>query len=581
MMKKAFPPGVIAMSLATANQLSDDQLAAQAAAGEEAAFSELYSRHSAALYDFVIRTVRDPDTAEEVVQSTFVKAWESLPALRKGAGFRSWLFTIARNRAIDECRRSRRVVPLAVEGEDEGDEFEPYAVVDPDRATDPQSVLGDSELAELVWNAASALTPKEFTLLDLHLRQGFDADELAGVLGVSKGNVYVMLTRLRHALGESVAALVLARRGSRDCASLDALLSGFENRLDRARRAAIQRHIQDCDVCRERSRRFVAPAEIFGSFAPVGFAAERFERTWARVQRNMRPRTQTGWIRGRLNGHRRVYFAVSAVIFVLIAATIAGIALTGGVPHPSDPADVRSISHRLGEPSNVLQVALEWTPPSSTRGYSFHWDASSEGLPDKIIDLPGDSAALVSPQLSPGSWYFHLRTQGKGGRWTSTVHLGPFVIVAAEVPNRLTPVAATPTPLAVSATEDPSATFTENPETQTPVEPATSQQPPPATQPVLATTLPTATASPSPSATNSPEASPTPWTPSPTALPLSPTPSPPSNTPTPTSTATQPIATPTPPPPTAQPTPPESTPTQMHNPTPTPTPPPGPTQPSN
>lgn len=59
------------------------------------------------------------------------------------------------------------------------------------------------------------------------------------------------------------------------------------------------------------------------------------------------------------------------------------------------------------------------------------WSALAIGLPDAVADLPGDASSASSVRLTPGQWYFHMRTQGKDGRWTSTVNVGPYVIQAA------------------------------------------------------------------------------------------------------------------------------------------------------
>src|SRR5579864_972267 len=94
--------------------------AAEPAAGStssaDAALAELYECHFQGVYDFVLRTVRDADTAADVVQNTFVKAWETL---RKGTppdNVKAWLFTVARNAAIDEVRRRSHIAQPRNEG---------------------------------------------------------------------------------------------------------------------------------------------------------------------------------------------------------------------------------------------------------------------------------------------------------------------------------------------------------------------------------------------------------------------------------------------------------------------------------
>src|SRR5690349_21094989 len=65
--------------------------------------------HERQLYSFILTLVRDADTAMDCIQDTFLRAYE---ALRKGKSINTaWLYTVARNRAMDEFRRKRRLHP--------------------------------------------------------------------------------------------------------------------------------------------------------------------------------------------------------------------------------------------------------------------------------------------------------------------------------------------------------------------------------------------------------------------------------------------------------------------------------------
>jgi len=72
-------------------------------------------------------------------------------------------------------------------------------------------------------------------------------------------------------------------------------------------------------------------------------------------------------------------------------------------------------------------VAVSWTPETGSRGYSVSWTAEPED-PDTSVDLPGEALATTG-HLSPGTSWFNVRTLGADGRWSKTVHLGPFVIL--------------------------------------------------------------------------------------------------------------------------------------------------------
>jgi hypothetical protein len=131
-------------------------------------------------------------------------------------------------------------------------------------------VAEDHELAALVWEAATALSPRDYAVLDLHVRQGLESAEIAQVLDVRKGNAYTMVSRMKQAAGDVIASYVVARRGSKDCEALRQVLVEvhFPPYSDDARRA-VDAHIKECEVCQQSRKALVAPLQIFGSFAAV------------------------------------------------------------------------------------------------------------------------------------------------------------------------------------------------------------------------------------------------------------------------------------------------------------------------
>jgi RNA polymerase sigma factor (sigma-70 family) len=92
--------------------LSDEALLAGLAAGQAAAAAAFVRRYQARVYGLVITIVRDPGTAEDVAQETFVRAWRNAGTYDPRRGrVATWVLTIARNAAID-AMRARRPEPL-------------------------------------------------------------------------------------------------------------------------------------------------------------------------------------------------------------------------------------------------------------------------------------------------------------------------------------------------------------------------------------------------------------------------------------------------------------------------------------
>jgi RNA polymerase sigma-70 factor (ECF subfamily) len=99
----------------------DAQLVARVLDGDEAAYAPLVRRYLNVLYRHARGMGLDHDTSLDLVQDSFVRAYERLADCREGAHFRAWLFRICRNLCLDELRNVRRLcVPISsVEGADE------------------------------------------------------------------------------------------------------------------------------------------------------------------------------------------------------------------------------------------------------------------------------------------------------------------------------------------------------------------------------------------------------------------------------------------------------------------------------
>ena len=250
------------------DQLSDSALVELAKAGDQAAFAELYTRWFDPVYDFLARMVRNRDEAADVAQDTFLKAMNALGGLQKGASFKSWIFTIARNSALNRIEKSGRTRPLVFEDED-GEEIS-LDVVDTDRFGSPEEAAEAKAMSSLVWEAAAGLDPRQLTLLDLHLRQGLDSGEIAGVLGVTKNNGYVMLNRLKKAVEDAIGAFIMFKDGRRYCDDLDALLAvATVAGMSPDVRKVVEGHVSHCEDCEERKKKLLSPLAVFGAFAAV------------------------------------------------------------------------------------------------------------------------------------------------------------------------------------------------------------------------------------------------------------------------------------------------------------------------
>jgi hypothetical protein len=171
---------------------------------------------------------------------------------------------IARNRALNRLERERRSVPDDDRAAAELDRSAPDV--------DLTARLDEREQQALVWAAASALGERDASLLDLHLRHGLGAADIADELGVTANNAHQLLHRLRSKLAGAVRAWVLWRDGGRGCAGLDAAISGAGLTAFGAEAVrVVGRHVQACASCAERQQLRVAPEALFAAM-PIAVA---------------------------------------------------------------------------------------------------------------------------------------------------------------------------------------------------------------------------------------------------------------------------------------------------------------------
>ena len=180
----------------------DVEIMAAIANGDESALRSLYDRYGRIVYSVSYRVTADAHLAEECTQDVFVRVWRRArdfdPARAKVS---TWLFAIARNRAIELWRsRTRRLDGGHVDGLDAAG-----AVVD-DTAADPAELVAAADEAVRISEALGCLPPEQLEALQLAYFDGLTHHEIAErlrlPLGTVKGRIRLGLDRLRLAAAE-------------------------------------------------------------------------------------------------------------------------------------------------------------------------------------------------------------------------------------------------------------------------------------------------------------------------------------------------------------------------------------------
>ena len=253
--------------------VSDAELAAAAAAGNQAAFAGIYDRYADRLHDFCVGMVRDREAAADCVQDTFVTAATRLSSLRELDKLRPWLYAIARNEALRRIRERNREQP--------SDELPEVTSAEPG----PDVMASRTELATLIAQVADGLSERDRAVLELTYRHGLDGPELAEALGVSAAGARTMTHRLRETIERALGALLVARgaRTGQGCPELGAFLTDWDGEFTILMRKRIARHIDSCPTCQEQRGKMVNPVALLGGAplfipAPAGLRQQTLDR---------------------------------------------------------------------------------------------------------------------------------------------------------------------------------------------------------------------------------------------------------------------------------------------------------------
>lgn len=356
------------------------------------------------LYDFLCSLLRDRDEAADVLHDSFIVAGARIHQLRDPAKLRLWLYAIARHEGLRRLRQKARQEPV--------EELEVTAT-----GPEPDDVAAQDELRELVATAALGLNPRDRVVLDLHLRQGLDGQELGDAIGVSAGHAYVLLSRLRDQVERSLGALLVARMGRKDCVELAAILVDWDGRFSPIIRKRVARHVDGCETMQRAPPHAREPAE-----PPVRGPGHRRAGSGAPAGPRRRPAGQLH--RGRRHGRGRRLppplfprrrtraLAAAAATAAMIVLLLASVAVLGGIG--GDTLDIE-LAGAPGGPA----VAPATSPTSTTSTTVAAPGTSTTAAP------PGSSTTGVPPNdlvhpTGPGEHHDHGDDPSRAGRPPAT-----------------------------------------------------------------------------------------------------------------------------------------------------------------
>jgi RNA polymerase sigma factor (sigma-70 family) len=174
---------------------SSVDLAKRAMAGDPAAFAGLIARHERGCLAIAFAKLRNPDSAGDVVQEAFLKAWQNIKSLGNPASFPGWLGQIVRNLANDCLRTKNRRGT------------EPICDL-PGHDGDPQAAAAQSETAKQIDAALAKLDETTREIVALRYFDGLASKEIGAIVGMTPTAVDMRLSRARAELREMLWMMI-------------------------------------------------------------------------------------------------------------------------------------------------------------------------------------------------------------------------------------------------------------------------------------------------------------------------------------------------------------------------------------
>lgn len=158
--------------------------------GNQLAQLEVYNRYQKAMYNTALRIVKDTMEAEDVMQESFIAAFNKLDSFKGEATFGSWLKRIVVNKSIAKYKKNKRFTQLSVDQLAETSD-QAYGLAEADYS---------SLKAQQVLQVMNALKDNYRQVLSLHLIEGYDHEEICEIMKISYANCRTMISRAKESL---------------------------------------------------------------------------------------------------------------------------------------------------------------------------------------------------------------------------------------------------------------------------------------------------------------------------------------------------------------------------------------------
>ena len=174
-------------------ELTDEALMQAFARGNMNAFEQLYDRHETGVWRFVFRSVQNNAVTDDLVQELWFAVTRSAASYVPSAKFKTWLFTMARNRVIDHVRTAKNHASIDAENEEGESMFSDLAA---DSRLGPLRQVSSREQAKALLDAIEQLPEDQREAFLLQAEGGMSVEDIAVAIGVT---FETAKSRLRYA----------------------------------------------------------------------------------------------------------------------------------------------------------------------------------------------------------------------------------------------------------------------------------------------------------------------------------------------------------------------------------------------
>lgn len=245
----------------TARKSEEAELVRRAQLGEREAFGQLFERLHQPVLNYVYHMLGEQQAAEDVTQEAFLRAQQHLAELGPPWDFKSWIYRIAGNLAIDLVRKERPSIDS-----EQAEEV-------PEPATTRRPLEGKVQREETrlsVRKTLAGLPPTYRQALLLREINGLSYDEVARALDCSKDNARQLVHRARLRFREQHGLRLVLAGGGLRCRQLGDLLSAYhDGELTEHERRLVEQHLKTCPECSEAREDMKTLGALMASLTPI------------------------------------------------------------------------------------------------------------------------------------------------------------------------------------------------------------------------------------------------------------------------------------------------------------------------